>query len=223
MTYQKDYWEDKKVLRRRDPLHPVIEAFALPKVKKIIAKIRKQNSLSIKKNTQNTLLDVGSGNGYFSHYLSLFFNVSSLDFSHNILSISPTKKKIQASATEIPFKSNSFDVVFCANLLHHVENPSVVIKEMIRVSSRYVVTIEPNRYNPLMIIVALLSKEDRLLLRFTSRYIAGLMRDNMEIISQEKTGFILPNKTPNLLLPILKKVEPFLFPKMYHLLIAEKK
>ena len=220
MIGQKAFWEDSKILKRRSPRHPVIEAFAMPKIQKICSTIhqpyRKHD------NKKKTLLDVGCGNGYFSYYLNLFFDVICLDFSHNILSICPLKKKIQASALDVPFRNNSFDVVFCANLLHHVENPIDVIDEMSRVSSRYIVIIEPNRHNPFMFLISQISITDRSITKFNSKYLAGLVEGKAKILSLTSTGCILPNITPVFFLPLLKKLEPLLFPKFYYLMIAEK-
>ena len=124
---------------------------------------------------------------------------------------------------QIPFKDNSFNIVFCANLLHHINTPAEVISEMNRVSSRFVVIIEPNRYNPFMMMVAFLSKEDRLVLKYTSSFLNSLLTKEFKNIWQSTSGFILPNKTPVRLLSLCKKLEPYLYPKMYNILIAEKK
>ena len=83
------------------------------------------------------LLDVGSGNGYVSYYLNRYFDVTCVDFSHNILTTCPIEKRVQALATDLPFPDNSFDIVFCSNLLHHLDDPVTVLKEMARVSNRY--------------------------------------------------------------------------------------
>jgi len=220
MTGQKSFWEDSKVLKRRSAQHPVIEAFAMPKIQKICSTIHQDTgSMTIRK---KSLLDVGCGNGYFSYYLNLFFDVSCLDFSHNILSICPLKKKFQASALDMPFHNNSFDVVFCANLLHHVENPVDVIDEMSRVSSRYIVIVEPNRYNPFMFLISQISITDRSITKFNSKYLADLVEGKAKILSLISTGCILPNITPVFFLPLLKKLEPLLLPKLYYLMIAEK-
>jgi ubiquinone/menaquinone biosynthesis C-methylase UbiE len=220
MTDQKSFWEDNKVLKRRPPRHPVIEAFAMPKIQKICSTISKHTGK--KRLVYRSLLDIGCGNGYFSYYFKRFFDVVCLDFSYKILSICPMKKKIQASATTMPFHNNSFEIVFCANLLHHVDNPVDVINEMSRVSSRYIVIIEPNRYNPLMFLISQISKTDKSITKFHAKYLADLVKGKAEILSLTSTGFILPNITHRFFLPMLQKVEPLLFPKLYNLLIAIK-
>ena len=51
----------------------------------------------------------------------------------------------RASATHLPFKDDVFDVAYCRNLLLHLPPPmwQQVLKEMIRVASHWVVTVEP--------------------------------------------------------------------------------
>lgn len=217
---QKDFWENEQVLKRRFPAHPVIEAFALPKVNKIVDVIKQSSGKIYTKDM--SLLDAGAGNGYFSFYLNKYFNVTCLDFSRNILSVNPVSMKIQASAFQMPFKKSSFDVVFCGNMLHHIEDPSAVIEEMARVTSMYIAIVEPNRYNPFMLLVSLLSKEDKLVMKYTSNYLRTLVKDKLRILWQGTSGFILPNSVPIELLPFLKLIEPFMFPKIYNILIGER-
>ena len=63
---QKDFWENEQVIKRRSPAHPVIEAFAIPKVKKIVDVIKQSSGKNYTKGM--SLLDAGAGNGYFSFY-----------------------------------------------------------------------------------------------------------------------------------------------------------
>jgi len=220
MASQKEFWEDDKVLGRRTPSHPVIEMFAQPKIdliRNILGKYESNNHQG-----KMSLLDIGCGNGYFSYYLARYFDVTCIDFSRNILSVCPVIKKIQASALALPAADRSYNITFCANLLHHIKDPLHVIDEMIRVSSRYVVVIEPNAMNPLMVLIALISKEDRAVINYTSKFINSLLTGRCEILFQGTSGFILPNITPLSLLSIIKAAEPYLWPKLYHIVVAKK-
>lgn len=196
---QKEFWENKKRAERRRPNHPVIEAFVSPKINFIKKTIRIL--------PKNTLLDVGCGNGYFTYHLAKLCDVTGLDFSEQMLKINPHHKLIQGDAESLPFKDNSFDIVFCSNLLHHLKNPQTAVREMWRVAKNYVILSEPNRNNPLMLLFGLIKKEERGSLKFTKNYMNKLAtKASLIMLKSFTSGLIFPNKTPNLkfLLSILK-------------------
>ncbi len=45
---------------------------------------------------------------------------------------------------DLPYKSNSFDLVICTEVLEHLENPKKAYKELLRVSKKYVLLSVPN-------------------------------------------------------------------------------
>lgn len=45
---------------------------------------------------------------------------------------------------ELPYKDNSFDLVLCTEVLEHLKEPEVALKELIRVSKKYLVVSVPN-------------------------------------------------------------------------------
>jgi ubiquinone/menaquinone biosynthesis C-methylase UbiE len=53
---------------------------------------------------------------------------------------------IQGSGYELPFEDESFDAVFECGVLHHVAEPSRVVKEMIRVAKRAIFLSDSNRF-----------------------------------------------------------------------------
>ena len=53
---------------------------------------------------------------------------------------------LQASGEKLPFPDASFDVVCEFAVLHHVPNPSAVVKEMLRVAKRAVFISDSNRF-----------------------------------------------------------------------------
>ena len=73
------------------------------------------------------ILDVGCGNGFFTYYFSKLAYTVGIDYSRYMLSINPGALLIQGSALALPFKTDSFDLVFCSNLLHHVKDPEAVV------------------------------------------------------------------------------------------------
>jgi SAM-dependent methyltransferase len=181
------YWEGQR--KRRDPTDPIIQSFVQPKIDFMLRHI----SLP----PDGRILDVGCGNGYFTHYFDHYGNVVGVDYASAMLAMHPGSRLVQASAFELPFETGSFDVVFCSNLLHHVPDPVAVVGEMKRVSRRYVVIHEPNRNNPAMLALGLVKAEERQSLQFTPKYVRSLADHNgLHAIACESLGFITPNRMP---------------------------
>ena len=195
--HQIEYWESER--KRRSPEHPVVDAFVMPKIN-YIGDYVDLSGMSI--------LDVGCGNGFFTHYFSQRAYTIGIDYSRYMLSINPCNQLIQGSALSLPFKANSFDLVFCSNLLHHIKDPEMVIREMKRVSKKYVVLSEPNRNNPLMALFSVLVREERGQLKFSLRYLKKLaVSSGLNIVDACSLGSVVPNKTPLSLLEIFKKID----------------
>jgi len=198
---QQDYWG--AIRKRRKPQDEVIQRFVQPKIDYIKTVIASEGGNL----ADCTLLDVGSGNGFFSYYFEKICDVTCLDFSEFMLSINPCKKKVLGSASEISFVDDSFDIVFCSNLLHHVSNPQLVVAEMKRVSKKYIVVSEPNGSNPIMMFFGMMKREERITLKYTMEYLKNILKENsLTIISSATMGSVTPNKTPSFLLPILTRV-----------------
>jgi len=53
------------------------------------------------------------------------------------------KNFVKADARALPFKSGSFDVVYCSHVLEHLENPWIGVAELKRVSRSKVIVILP--------------------------------------------------------------------------------
>lgn len=197
--FQKEYWERKDLRKRRPPDHPVIKEYVLSKIEKV------KRYFSIDQKT--TLLDVGCGNGFFTYHWQDQCKAVGVDFSRQMLVMNPVKQKAQMDGGQLAFKNNSFDIVFCHALLHHVEDMGKVIREMARVSKKYVVILEPNRSNPLMFLFSFLVKEERKALKFSRKYLRKKAAANhLDIIDIFSMGMIVPNKTPKFLLPLVKRM-----------------
>lgn len=92
-------------------------------------------------------LDVGCAEGL---YIKLFsssmdsedFCCVGLDIAKNYLT--KTKKKapnaslVLGDAHHLPFREDVFDLVLCSEVLEHVLNPKMVLREIVRVSRKYV-------------------------------------------------------------------------------------
>ena len=180
-----------------------------------------QRYVPLKKNTR--LLDVGCGNGFFSYYFGQICDTVGVDFSEKMLAKNPISQKLLMEANRLCFQDFAFDVVFCHALLHHVENMDEVLREMRRVSRKYVVVLEPNRNNPLMFLFSALVPEERQAMKFSLEYLKGKMAQNgLRVIAAFSHGTTVPNKTPPLLLPLVKLLD-FNYPLgMTNILIAER-
>lgn len=194
MTDQRTFWDTQS--DRRHPSDPIISAFTQPKIEFIAKHITWSEGSQI--------LDVGCGNGYFTYYLEQLGKTIGLDYSWTMVKTNPSDNLVQGSALALPFKDNTFDLVFCSNLLHHIENPVLTVREMRRVSSQYIVLSEPNRNNPAMLGLGLLKKEERLSLHFTPRYVNKIAQEaGLEVITHQPMGFVTPNRMPRVIVSLL--------------------
>jgi len=212
---QRKFWLNKKRKERRSPFHPVVTAFVKPKIEFI-----KKN---INLESKATLLDVGCGNGYFTLHFAKHYDVTGLDYSEVMLNMNPYKKLVLGNAYKLPFSNDTFDIVFCSNLLHHLSSPWQAIEEMKRVSKRYIIISEPNRNNPLMFLFGLFNKEEWGSLKSSQNYFKqNFFKLNLVTKNLLISGMTFPNKTPASLLPILKFFDFNFFMGGYITIIAEK-
>jgi len=169
------------------------------------------------------VLDVGCGNGFFTYYFSQLAYTVGIDYSAHMLSINPCELLVRGSALSLPFKDDSFDLLFCSNLLHHLKNPTIAIMEMRRVSRKFVVLSEPNRNNPFMALFSILIPEERGTLKFSLNYMRYLVEFyGLKVIASNSMGAIVPNKTPESLLEIFKKMNNKIPLKFYNIVISQK-
>ena len=197
LNLQKEFWENKDKIKRRHPAHPAVWAYVAPKIKFI------QKNVPLAKDI--SLLDVGCGNGFFTYHFAKICQVTGLDFSKQMLALNPHNRLVCGQAENLPFADNSFDVVFCSSLLHHLPQPAKAVEEMKRVARSYVIVSEPNRNNPLLFFFNLFRKEEKGGLKFTKNYLIGLGQNlGLKKITCLTSGMVFPNKTPKVLLPFLK-------------------
>jgi len=151
------------------------------------------------------ILDIGCGTAYFTFLLSkLNKQVIGIDLSKSMIKIGKrsltyerTESKIElvlADGEHLPFKNNTFDIVFCLDFLHHVSNVSPVIREMARVAilDGKIVAIEPNFLNPLYAILCLVRNEESFerFLKASRRELGKLFKEsNMDNITAKTLDF----------------------------------
>lgn len=78
-----------------------------------------------------SVLDVGCGIGFVSQ-LYPNFDITGIDISQGMLDHNPYVCQ-KAVAEAIPFKDDTFDWVICRSLLHHLDDPIIGMREMVRV------------------------------------------------------------------------------------------
>ena len=122
--YEKKVWGGEKL--RINPFH-----FRASRLYFAVKELREK---------KGKLLDVGCGAGDFPEAFNYYlpsFKISAIDISKK--AIEKAKQRdikanfIVASAEELPFKDNCFNVVTCFDVLEHVKSPEKMLGEMQRV------------------------------------------------------------------------------------------
>jgi len=188
---EKNYWETTNNLGeiKRHVTHPVVKFFSTQRIE-YMKKFMNFNSVK-------SALDVGCGTGFSSFYFPSTVKVTGLDFAFRNLIINPLKNKVQASVYETPFKSNSFDLVFGWDFLHHLEYPEKSIMEMVRITRKYLVLFEPNRNNPIQFIYGLTNKNERGTLHIGKKNLLQILKNlNLKIIHSDSVGWIFAGASP---------------------------
>lgn len=128
---------------------------------------------TLKLDKSDRVLEVGVGEGEHAykclkHTDALY---TGIDISQKTLDVA--EKRIQSfqgrytlkrdNANNLSFDDNSFDAVFCAATLHHMEDPGIMISEMARVlkPGGRIAIMEPNWIYPSNIGFTIFLKEDR--------------------------------------------------------------
>jgi SAM-dependent methyltransferase len=99
-----------------------------------------------------TLLDVGSGSGYFSRRFSgIGFQVTGIDPDPDMIQYartrSPAEAYIDATALQLPFGDNAFDFCTAVTSLCFLDDPVRAVQEMWRVARKGVILGLLNRHS----------------------------------------------------------------------------
>jgi 2-polyprenyl-3-methyl-5-hydroxy-6-metoxy-1,4-benzoquinol methylase len=104
-----------------------------------------------KTKTVDSILDVGCGEGFTLNRLKehgVGKRLEGLEYSKDAIELGkktyPDIKIVQGSVYELPYEDNSFDLVLCTEVLEHLDNPKDALKELARVSKKYLVISVPN-------------------------------------------------------------------------------
>lgn len=203
---QVEYWQADHGHRAFD--HPVVRFFAQQRVAFIRSLLNLEDVRSA--------LDVGCGSGFSTYYMQPYVEqLWAVDRSPYMLERHPlraSERLALGDAVALPFDDGRFDLVYAWEVLHHIGEPVRAVREMARVSRRYVLLAEPNPWNPAQFAFALLDREHRWVLRYRLPFMRRLCREaGMRVVLTRTGGLTFPNMTPHALLPLLKLL-PYRFP-----------
>ncbi|MEN4053030.1 MULTISPECIES: class I SAM-dependent methyltransferase [Sulfurimonas] len=87
--------------------------------------------------SQASVLDIGAGTGImseFAHKCNSELKYVAVDPADGMLKYAPAYVQTYiATAEELPFEDNSFDMILMGESLHHFSNPELAMKEAVRV------------------------------------------------------------------------------------------
>ena len=102
-------------------------------------KARTEDLLRILPRGRRSVLDIGARDGHFSRLLTDYFEeVTALDLEKPPFEI-PRVATVKGDATRLEFADNSFDCVFCAEVLEHIPDVRKACREIARVAKHAIV------------------------------------------------------------------------------------
>ena len=116
-----------------------------------ISKSRIKKILGLLNPNDKKILDAGCGDGYILEKLK--GNVHGLEYEFERTKRAKTRKKdamiTTGDVTKLPYKDNIFDATICTEVLEHIKNPEIAIKELIRVTKKRgkIIITSPNDFN----------------------------------------------------------------------------
>jgi len=92
------------------------------------------------------VLDVGCGNYPRGHVNLDLYPEKTLHRTSGSIINTKGINFVKGSAEFLPFRNESFDIVFSDNIMEHLENPILFLRECLRVAKSKVEVIVPHRY-----------------------------------------------------------------------------
>lgn len=170
-----------------------------------------------------SVLAIGCGIGVCAGHFDSVCRVVCMDVSRETLVENPVQRRIVMDARLLGFADNSFDVVLAHHSLHHIEPPLDALREMARVTRRYVVVVDLSIVNPLNVVWLVLGAEEGRWPYFTRRRLRRSVETaGLNVVRLRTYGLLSPYLTPRALVP-LQKALGFEQPLgIEHLAIGEK-
>lgn len=154
--------------------------------------------MNLKRKTK--LLEIGCNKGEFTYHANHHCKVFGVDTSLRLMADNPVKRKALMNPLDLPFKDDSFDIVFIRHVLHQVHDIHRAMEEMKRVSKRMVVIAEPNRNHPLNLLSGMVKpkiKNKLDALRVSPCFLPKLAeKHGLRVLEASTYGFLIPAYTP---------------------------
>jgi len=104
---------------------------------------RTKDLLRLLPRNRRSVLDIGARDGYFARLLTDYFSeVTALDLQRPSFEI-PGVVTVTGDATKLDFVSDSFDCVFCAEVLEHIPEVQRACDEIMRVARHEIIVGVP--------------------------------------------------------------------------------
>lgn len=186
-------------------------------------------------NPNDRVLDIGCGSGVFLPIVAqMCREIIGIDISCDMVkqcALVAEKFEIEnstlitASTEDIPFDSDTFDLVYMVDVIHHVEQPKKAIQEVYRVlrSGGKCIVFEPNKFNVLLALLCFFDRNEWGALRLGSKHqYKNLIAGRFQIQEMEYNGMLIgPDGKLNRLiadfldLPVIKVLLGWQNPKIY--------
>jgi len=155
---------------------------------------RRRLAVRFEEYLKGNLLDVGCGDGllwdldYFSKIVKYLVGVD-VQSSTNWIKIKKENMDYMCCDVRyLPFRSESFNVVFIKDVLHHVDDPQRAFNEILRSSNDRIILVEANRYDPVTFVHMTLARgHDHFSLRKLKQLVRS--RTNFAIFLQRESHF----------------------------------
>ena len=170
IAYQKKWNED----------NVEVDRFQWQTTNKVISAKEKRLLSALNKYRRKSVLEVGCGEGANSVNLHVGKNFTGCDYSKTRIAFAKkhsTGHFVVSDGTKLVFKDNSYDVVFCRDVIHHVRERKKLVSEMYRVCKKggKVILIESNALNLVNLGFSLLFKKEHDMRKITPKYVKGIM------------------------------------------------